>query len=81
MRTKILVLILTVFCFSAMPVSAETATTKPKKNFVTRTEFKGSDCCRISRIGGWTKSNSRKRVSKKEISASDDLKESENKIN
>ncbi len=70
MRTKVLVLILTVFCFSAIPVSAET--TKSKKNFVSRSEFQGHNCCQISRIGGWTKYNARKRTPKKEMSPLED---------
>ncbi|GEM_PF-3507558 len=72
MRTKVLVLILTVFCFSAIPVSAETTTTKSKKNFVSRSEFQGHNCCQISRIGGWTKYNARKRTPKKEMSPLED---------
>ncbi len=79
MRKKVLVLILAVFCFSVMPAVAETTKTKSKKNFVTRSEFQGHNCCQISRIGGWTKFNSRKRAPKKEMSPSEDLTENENK--
>jgi hypothetical protein len=77
MRKEILALILTIVWFSPVSVLAET--TKIKKNFVSRSEFKGSNCCQISRVGGWTKYNARKRTPKKEVSASGDLSEVENK--
>lgn len=77
MRKRILVFILTVIYFCPVLASAETI--KSKKNFVSRSEFQGHNCCQISHIGGWTKYNARKRTPKEEVSAPEDLSETENK--
>ena len=79
MRKKVLVFILSIVYFCPVLVSAETTKTETKQNFVSRSEFRGSNCCQISRVGGWTKYNSRKRTVKKEVSTSEDLSEAENK--
>ena len=71
MRKKVVVLILIMLYFCPMLVSAET--TKTKQNFVSRSEFKGSNCCQISRVGGWTDYSPRKHVKKQKAAVSQDL--------
>lgn len=77
MRKEILVLILTSVYFCTGLASAETM--KTKQNFVSRSEFKGHNCCQISRVGGWTNYNPRKNVKKQKAAVSQDLAENKNK--
>lgn len=72
----ILILTLAYFC----PVLASAETPESKKNFVSRSEFRGHNCCQISHIGGWTKYNARKRTPKKEIAVPEGVSENENKV-